>query len=183
MSTKAESAYASRTDRIEVPAATLKRPRGGTFRALAEPNYRKYLAGSFVSNIGTWMQRVAQDWLVLELSGGSGLAVGITTGLQFLPMLLLSPYGGLIADRFNKQKILKLTQAWLALCAAALGVLAVAGVARTAHVYAIAFAFGLGTAKASYRRWLAGTTSRTPSGSIRPPSTPPALSARHWQAL
>jgi MFS family permease len=146
MSTKAESAYASRTDRIEVPAATLKRPRGGTFRALAEPNYRKYLAGSFVSNIGTWMQRVAQDWLVLELSGGSGLAVGITTGLQFLPMLLLSPYGGLIADRFNKQKILKLTQAWLALCAAALGVLAVTGVATTAHVYAIAFAFGLGTA-------------------------------------
>jgi MFS family permease len=146
MSTKAESAYASRTDRIEVPAATLKRPRGGTFRALVEPNYRKYLAGSFVSNIGTWMQRVAQDWLVLELSGGSGLAVGITTGLQFLPMLLLSPYGGLIADRFNKQKILKLTQAWLALCAAALGVLAVTGVATTAHVYAIAFAFGLGTA-------------------------------------
>lgn len=146
MSTKAESAYASRTDRIEVPSATLKRPRGGTFRALVEPNYRKYLAGSFVSNIGTWMQRVAQDWLVLELSGGSGLAVGITTGLQFLPMLLLSPYGGLIADRFNKQKILKLTQAWLALCAAALGVLAVTGVATTAHVYAIAFAFGLGTA-------------------------------------
>jgi MFS family permease len=146
MSTKAEPAYASRTDRIEVPAATLKHPRGGTFRALVEPNYRKYLAGSFVSNIGTWMQRVAQDWLVLELSGGSGLAVGITTGLQFLPMLLLSPYGGLIADRFNKQKILKLTQAWLALCAAALGVLAVTGVATTAHVYAIAFAFGLGTA-------------------------------------
>jgi MFS family permease len=146
MSTKAEPAYASRTDRIEVPAATLKHPRGGTFRALVEPNYRKYLAGSFVSNIGTWMQRVAQDWLVLELSGGSGLAVGITTGLQFLPMLLLSPYGGLIADRFNKQKILKVTQAWLALCAAALGVLAVTGVATTAHVYAIAFAFGLGTA-------------------------------------
>jgi MFS family permease len=83
---------------------------------------------------------------VLKLSGGSGLAVGITTGLQFLPMLLLSPYGGLIADRFNKQKILKITQAWLALCAAALGVLAVTGVATTAHVYAIAFAFGLGTA-------------------------------------
>jgi MFS family permease len=92
------------------------------------------------------MQRVAQDWLVLELSGGSGLAVGITTGLQFLPMLLLSPYGGLIADRFNKQTILKVTQAWLAVCAAALGVLAVTGVATTVHVYAIAFAFGLGTA-------------------------------------
>ena len=116
------------------------------FSALVEPNYRKYLAGSFVSNIGTWMQRIAQDWLVLELSGGSGLAVGITTGLQFLPMLLLSPYGGLIADRFNKQQILKITQSWLALCAAALGVLAVTGLATTEHVYVIAFAFGLGTA-------------------------------------
>ena len=124
----------------------VRRPRGGMFSALVEPNYRKYLAGSFVSNIGTWMQRVAQDWLVLELSGGSGLAVGITTGLQFLPMLLLSPYGGLIADRFNKQQILKVTQSWLALCAAALGVLAVTGVATTEHVYVIAFAFGLGTA-------------------------------------
>jgi MFS family permease len=125
---------------------TMQRPRGGMFSALVEPNYRKYLAGSFVSNIGTWMQRIAQDWLVLELSGGSGLAVGITTGLQFLPMLLLSPYGGLIADRFNKQHILKVTQSWLAVCAAALGVLAVTGLATTEHVYAIAFAFGLGTA-------------------------------------
>ena len=116
------------------------------FRALVEPNYRIYLAGSFVSNIGTWMQRIAQDWLVLELSGGSGLAVGITTGLQFLPMLVLSPYGGLIADRFNKQLILKVTQSWLAVCAAALGVLAVTGLATTEHVYVIAFAFGLGTA-------------------------------------
>ena len=124
----------------------MRRSRGGMFSALVEPNYRKYLAGSFVSNIGTWMQRIAQDWLVLELSGGSGLAVGITTGLQFLPMLLLSPYGGLIADRFNKQQILKITQSWLALCAAALGVLAVTGLATTVHVYVIAFAFGLGTA-------------------------------------
>jgi MFS family permease len=146
MSTRTESAYVAGTDRFDAAHSIAKRPRGGMFRALHEPNYRKYLAGSFVSNIGTWMQRVAQDWLVLELSGGSGLAVGITTGLQFLPMLLLSPYGGLIADRFNKQKILKITQAWLALCAAALGVLAVTGVATTAHVYAIAFAFGLGTA-------------------------------------
>jgi MFS family permease len=116
------------------------------FTALVERNYRIYLAGSFVSNIGTWMQRVAQDWLVLELSGGSALAVGITTGLQFLPMLLLSPYGGVIADRFNKRQILKITQTWLALCAAALGVLAVTGVATTEQVYLIAFAFGLGTA-------------------------------------
>jgi MFS family permease len=116
------------------------------FAALANRNYRIYVSGSFVSNIGTWMQRVAQDWLVLELSGGSGLAVGITTGLQFLPMLLLSPYAGLVADRFDKRRVLKLTQAWLALSAAALGVLAVTGVAATWHVYLIAFAFGVGTA-------------------------------------
>ena len=135
----------TRADRASAaPSAT--RRRGGMFTALVERNYRIYLAGSFVSNIGTWMQRVAQDWLVLELSGGSALAVGITTGLQFLPMLLLSPYGGLIADRFNKRRILKVTQSWLALCAAALGVLAVTGVATTEQVYVIAFAFGLGTA-------------------------------------
>jgi hypothetical protein len=84
--------------------------RGSMFAALVSRNYRIYLTGSFVSNIGTWMQRVAQDWLVLELSGGSAGAVGITTGLQFLPMLLLSPVAGLVADRFDKRRILKITQ-------------------------------------------------------------------------
>ena len=116
------------------------------FTALRLRNYRIYLTGSFVSNIGTWMQRVAQDWLVLELSGGSGVAVGITTALQFLPMLALSAYGGLIADRFDKRLILKITQGWLALCAAALGLLAVTGVAVTWHVYLLALLFGVGTA-------------------------------------
>jgi MFS family permease len=116
------------------------------FTALRSRNYRIYFAGSFISNIGTWMQRVAQDWLVLELSGGSALAVGITTGLQFLPMLLLSAYGGLIADRFDKRRILKITQLWLALCAMALGLLAVTGVATTEHVYLLALLFGLGVA-------------------------------------
>ncbi len=116
------------------------------FAALSIPNYRLYVAGSFVSNIGTWMQRVAQDWLVLELSGGSALAVGITTGLQFLPMLVLSPYAGLIADRFDLRRILKITQGWLALCAAVLGVMAITGVAVTWHVYLIALLFGVGTA-------------------------------------
>ena len=92
-------------------------------------NFRVYVTGSFVSNIGTWMQRVAQDWFVLELSGGSGVAIGITTALQFLPMLLLSAYGGLVADRFDKRVVLKITQAWLAICAATLGILAITGVA------------------------------------------------------
>jgi MFS family permease len=121
-------------------------PEGGMFRALSNRNYRTYVSGSFVSNIGTWMQRVAQDWLVLELSGGSGVAIGVTTALQFLPMLLLSPYGGLVADRFDKRTILKFTQVWMALCAATLGVLAITGTAVTWHVYLIAFLFGIGTA-------------------------------------
>ncbi|GAA1427164.1 MFS transporter [Microlunatus lacustris] len=137
------------TDRATSSDETTGTPgpaRGGMFAALTNRNYRIYVSGSFVSNIGTWMQRVAQDWLVLELSGGSGLAVGITTGLQFLPMLLLSPWGGLVADRFDKRLVLKITQAWLALCAALLGLLAITGVAVTWHVYLVAFAFGLGTA-------------------------------------
>ncbi len=121
-------------------------PRAGMFSALQSRNYRIYVSGSFVSNIGTWMQRVAQDWLVLQLSGGSGLAVGITTALQFLPMLLASAYGGLVADRFNKRTILKITQIWMALGAATLGILAITGLAVTWHVYLIAFLFGIGTA-------------------------------------
>ena len=62
-----------------------------------------------MSNTGTWMQRVAQDWLVLQLTGNSGTALGITTGLQFLPVLLLSPYAGVVADRFPKRRLLQLT--------------------------------------------------------------------------
>ncbi|GAA3610247.1 MFS transporter [Microlunatus ginsengisoli] len=116
------------------------------FAALAVRNYRIWMAGAFVSNIGTWMQRVAQDWFVLELSHGSGVAVGITTALQFLPMLLLSPIGGLVADRFPKRSVLKLTQLWLALMSALLGVLAVTGVAQIWQVYVVAFLFGVGTA-------------------------------------
>lgn len=128
------------------PAEAPEPGHGGMFDALTVPNFRTYVTGSFVSNIGTWMQRVAQDWLVLELSGGSGLAIGITTALQFLPMLLLSAYGGLAADRFDKRTVLKITQTWLAICAAVLGVLAITGVATVSIVFVIAFLFGIGTA-------------------------------------
>jgi MFS family permease len=117
-----------------------------TFRALANRNYRRYASGALVSNTGTWMQRVGQDWLVLQLSGGSGAALGITTGLQFLPMLLLSPYAGFIADRYPKQRVLLATQLSMAIPAAVLGVLAVTGVAQTWHVYVLALLFGVGTA-------------------------------------
>ena len=92
------------------------------------------------------MQRVAQDWLVLQLTANSGTALGITTGLQFLPILLLSPYAGLIADRFPKRRLLQVTQLMIAGPAAALGVLALTGVAQTWHVYLLAFIFGIGAA-------------------------------------
>jgi MFS family permease len=117
-----------------------------TFQALQNPNYRRYVLGSLISNTGTWMQRVAQDWLVLRLTHGSGTALGITTGLQFLPVLLLSPYAGVIADRFSKRRLLQLTQLTMAAASLVLGVLAVAGVAQVWHVYLIAFLFGIGSA-------------------------------------
>ena len=79
-----------------------------------QPQLPALRAGSLVSNTGTWMQRVAQDWLVLRLTDGSGAALGITTGLQFLPVLLLSPYAGVIADRFPKRRLLQLTQLTMA---------------------------------------------------------------------
>ena len=94
-----ESAVAARPSRLPWRRGSSRPRSGGMFSALSNRNFRIYAGGAAVSNIGTWMQRVAQDWLVLELSHGSGVAVGITTALQFLPMLLLSPYGGLIADR------------------------------------------------------------------------------------
>lgn len=117
-----------------------------TFRSLSNRNYRLYAAGGVVSNTGTWMQRIAQDWLVILLTGASGTALGITTGLQFLPMLLFSPYAGLIADRFPKRRLLQVTQVMMAGPAAVLGALAITGVVQTWHVYVLAFVFGIGTA-------------------------------------
>ena len=100
-----------------------------------------------MSNTGTWMQRVAQDWLVLELAVGSGAtALGITTGLQFLPFLLLTPFAGLVADRMPKQRLLQLTNLGMALPAAILGVLAVTGTAEVWHVYVLAFVLGSASA-------------------------------------
>lgn len=114
-----------------------------TFRSLANPNYRLYAAGAVVSNTGTWMQRVAQDWLVLQLSGGSAAVLGITTGLQFLPFLLLTPFAGVIADRVSKRLLLQLTNLGMALPAVVLGLLAVTGSAEVWHVYVLAFVLGV----------------------------------------
>jgi len=98
-----------------------------------------------ISNSGTWMQRVAQDWLVLQLTHGSGTALGIATGLQFLPMLLFSLWGGAIADRYPKRRILMLTQTAMGLLAFTLGLLAVTGSVRIWQVFALAFGLGLAT--------------------------------------
>jgi MFS family permease len=117
-----------------------------TFRSLHNPNYRRYAAGGVVSNTGTWMQRVAQDWLVLQLTANSGLAIGITTGLQFLPFLLLSPLAGLVADRIPKRRLLQLTNIGMALPALVLGLLAVTGAAQIWHVYVLALVLGVASA-------------------------------------
>ncbi|NIK56701.1 MFS transporter [Kribbella shirazensis] len=116
-----------------------------TFRAFKVRNFRLYASGAIVSNVGTWMQRVAQDWLVLELTH-SGTALGIVTGLQFLPALLLGPYAGLVADRFPKRTVLTVTQIAMATVALTLGGLTIAGIVQTWHVYLLALLFGVGTA-------------------------------------
>jgi MFS family permease len=116
------------------------------FRALEERNYRLYFGGQVLSNAGTWMQRVAQDWLVLDLSGSSAVALGITTALQFLPFLLFSLWGGTLADRIPRRKLLVITQVAMGLLAILLGVLAIAGLATVAIVYVLAFALGVAAA-------------------------------------
>ncbi|TDL38607.1 MFS transporter [Arthrobacter nitrophenolicus] len=115
-----------------------------TFISLKVANFRIFAVGHFVAVIALWMQRIAQDWLVLQLSG-SVTAVGITVALQFLPSLLLGPWGGMVADRFAKRRILILCQTLAAVLAAALAVLALTGTIEVWHVYVIALVLGLVT--------------------------------------
>lgn len=118
-----------------------------TFASLGIRNYRRYAAGALISNTGTWMQRVAQDWLVLTvLTDHSATAVGITTGLQFAPVLLLSPWSGLIADRVSRRALMIVTQVVGGLLALLLGVLVLTGVAELWHVYLLAAALGVSSA-------------------------------------
>ncbi|TWF92517.1 putative MFS family arabinose efflux permease [Saccharopolyspora dendranthemae] len=112
------------------------------FRSLRERNYRYYASGQVVSLTGTWMQRAAQDWLVLELSGGSPAALGVAVALQFLPTLALTLWAGVFADRFDKRTILIVTQTALGLCGFALGTLDVTGIAVLWHVYVLCFVLG-----------------------------------------
>jgi MFS family permease len=123
----------------------VRRWSAATFGSLQTRNYRLFAAGQVVSNTGSWMQRVAQDWLVLQLTHNSGSALGITTGLQFLPMLLFSLWGGVIADRYSKRGILMLTQAAMGGLALLLGMLALTGSVQIWQVYVLAFALGMVT--------------------------------------
>lgn len=115
-----------------------------TFISLKVPNFRIFAIGHFVAVVALWMQRIAQDWLVLELSG-SVTAVGITVALQFMPSLFLGPWGGMMADRFAKRKILMLCQGMAGILAAALAALSLTGAIQVWHVYVIALALGLVT--------------------------------------
>ena len=115
----------------------------GIFRSLRSFNFRLWTAGALISNIGTWMQRIAQDWLVLtQLTHHDASALGIVIGLQFAPLLLLLPWTGSAADRFNQRKLLMFTQAAMGVLALILGTLTVAGVVQLWHVYILAFLSG-----------------------------------------
>ncbi|TLP57146.1 MFS transporter [Microbispora triticiradicis] len=113
------------------------------FRSLRNHNYRLFAAGGVVSNVGTWMQRTAQDWLVLDLAHNSGSALGVTVALQFLPTMLFGMFGGVIADRYPKRRVLMAAQTLMGLLALTMGVLVLTGTAQVWHVYAMAFTLGL----------------------------------------
>jgi MFS family permease len=113
------------------------------FRSLSVFNYRIWAAGALVSNVGTWMQRTAQDWVVLtQLTHNDAVAVGTVMALQFGPQLLLLPITGLVADRFNQRRILMTTQALMGLLGLALGIMTVTHVVELWHVYVFALLLG-----------------------------------------
>ncbi|MFH9943606.1 MFS transporter [Streptomyces sp. TR1341] len=125
-------------------APTTPARKSSMFSSLKIRNYRLFFTGQVVSNTGTWMQRIAQDWLVLSLTGSSA-AVGITTALQFLPMLLFGLYGGVLVDRLPKRPALLVTQSAMALSGLALAALTLTGQVQVWHVYLAAFFVGLAT--------------------------------------
>lgn len=125
-----------------IPAAVGRPAWRDTFVSLKVPNFRWFAASHLVAVSAMWMQRIAQDWLVFELSG-SATAVGVTVALQFAPMLLLGPYGGIIADRYSKRLIMIIAQALTGLMAALMAVLALTGAIQVWHIYCIALVLGL----------------------------------------
>lgn len=121
----------------------MKAPTWGAFRSLRSFNYRVWVGGAFVSNVGTWVQRTAQDWLVLtRLTHHDASAVGWVMALQFGPQLILLPWTGFAADHFNQRKLLIATQATMGALALALGALTITGIVQLWHVYVFAFLFG-----------------------------------------
>jgi MFS family permease len=116
--------------------------REGALRAFNHRNYRILFPASVLSNIGTWAQRIAQDWLVLELTGSAQL-LGLVTALQFLPSLLLSLYGGVLADRFDKRTLLMLTNIGAGIGSLVMGLLVVTGAVQFWHVALLAFVVGV----------------------------------------
>ncbi|MEH2562740.1 MFS transporter [Bradyrhizobium sp. AZCC 2289] len=119
----------------------------GTFKSLQNPNYRIWAAGALVSNIGSWMQRTAQDWIVLtELTDHNATAVGIVMGLQFGPQILLLPLTGFVADHMDRRKVLLCTQGAMGVLALGLGLLVVSGLVQLWHVYVFAFLLGCAAA-------------------------------------
>jgi MFS family permease len=115
----------------------------GVFRSLNNFNYRVWAAGALVSNVGTWMQRTAQDWIVLtQLTQHNATAVGVVMALQFGPHILLLPLSGLAADRLDRRKLLMTTQALMGALALGLGLLTITGRVQLWHVYSFAFLLG-----------------------------------------
>jgi len=123
----------------------LRDTRRRTFAALAVPNYRRYFFGQATSLIGTWMQMAAQSWLVLSLTG-SATALGLIVALQTLPVLLLAPYGGVIADRVDKRRLMVALQAAMGVQALILGVLTITGSVRLWEIGVLAVVLGLNNA-------------------------------------
>ncbi len=146
---------------------TIAPARTPMFASLRLRNYRLFFWGGLISNIGTWMARIAQTWLVLTiLTDHSASAVGYVTGLQFLPMVLFGAWGGAVADRFPKRIILVWTQVLLALNAATLALLVVFNVTELWHVYVLAFLQGVVTA-------VANPTRQAFASAMVPPELPP----------
>jgi MFS family permease len=115
----------------------------GTFRSLVNYNYRVWAAGAIVSNIGTWMQRTAQDWIVLtQLTNEDATAVGFVMSLQFGPQFLLLPLTGYAADHFDRRRMLLFTQSAMGLLALGMGILTLSGAVQLWHVYVFAFLLG-----------------------------------------
>jgi MFS family permease len=114
--------------------------------ALKVRNFRLFASGQVISNVGTWMQRIAQDWLVLELSGYDPVALGVAASLQFLPTIMLTLWAGVLADRLDKRKLLIAVQSGMALCALVLGLLDVTGLVQLWQVYLLCFVLGMFTA-------------------------------------